>query len=104
MYEVRTTEEFDDWMDNINDKTTVLRISARLDRVEQGNFGDTKTITSEISELRFFFGSGYRVYYTIQDTMIVILLNGGDKSSQKKDIKKAKTILDTLLGEDNNEK
>jgi len=104
MYEVRTTEEFDDWMDNINDKTTILRISARLDRVEQGNFGDTKTITSEISELRFFFGSGYRVYYTIQDTMIVILLNGGDKSSQKKDIKKAKTILDTLLGEDNDEK
>ena len=104
MYEVRTTEEFDDWMDNINDKTTILRISARLDRVEQGNFGDTKTITNEISELRFFFGSGYRIYYTIQDTMIVILLNGGDKSSQKKDIKKAKAILDTLLGEDNDEK
>jgi len=104
MYEVRTTEEFDDWMDNINDKTTILRISARLDRVEQGNFGDTKTITNEISELRFFFGSGYRIYYTIQDTMIVILLNGGDKSSQKKDIKKAKAILDTLLGEENNEK
>jgi len=54
MYEVRTTEEFDDWMDNINDKTSVLRISARLDRVEQGNFGDTKTITNEIPELRFF--------------------------------------------------
>jgi putative addiction module killer protein len=103
MYEVRTTEEFDNWLDNLKDKTTVLRISARIDRVEQGNFGDTKTITSKISELRFFFGSGYRVYYTIQGTTVVFLLNGGNKSSQKKDIKKATSILDTLSGEDNDE-
>jgi len=104
MYEVRTTEEFDDWLDNLKDKTTVLRLSARIDRVEQGNFGDTKTITSEISELRFFFGSGYRVYYTIQGTTIVFLLNGGDKSSQNKDIKKATSILESLLREDYYEK
>jgi putative addiction module killer protein len=78
-YEVRTTQEFDDWLDNLRNRTAVLRISTRIDRIEQGNFGDTKVITEEISELRFFFGSGYRIYYTIQEKMIIILINGGDK-------------------------
>jgi putative addiction module killer protein len=103
MYEVRTTQEFDDWLDNLRNRTAVLRISTRIDRVEQGNFGDTKVITEEISELRFFFGSGYRIYYTIQEKMIIILINGGDKSSQKKDIKKAKDILDQISGESDEE-
>jgi len=99
MYEVRTTEEFDDWLDNLRNRTAVLRISARIDRIEQGNFGDNKLITKEISELRFFFGSGYRIYYTVQEKTIVLLLNGGDKSSQKKDIKKAKALFDEISGE-----
>ena len=99
MYEVRTTQEFDDWLDNLRNKTAVLRISARIDRIEQGNFGDRKSITEEISELRFFFGSGYRIYYTIQGKIVVLLLNGGDKASQKKDIKKAKALFDEILGE-----
>jgi putative addiction module killer protein len=101
MYEVRTTQEFDDWLDNLRNRTAVLRISTRIDRIEQGNFGDTKVITEEISELRFFFGSGYRIYYTIQEKMIIILINGGDKSSQKKDIKKAKALFDEISGENN---
>jgi putative addiction module killer protein len=99
--EVRTTQEFDDWLDNLRNRTAVLRISTRIDRIEQGNFGDTKVITEEISELRFFFGSGYRIYYTIQEKMIIILINGGDKSSQKKDIKKAKALFDEISGENN---
>ena len=103
MYEVRTTQEFDDWLDNLRNRTAVLRIAARIDRVEQGNFGDTKLITNEISELRFFFGSGYRVYYTIKEKVIILLLNGGDKSSQKKDIKLAKNILDQISGENDEE-
>ena len=103
MYEVRTTQEFDDWLDNLRNRTAVLRIAARIDRVEQGNFGDTKSITNEISELRFFFGSGYRVYYTIKEKVIILLLNGGDKSSQKKDIKLAKNILDQISGENDEE-
>jgi len=101
MYEVRTTEEFDDWLDNLRDRTAVLRISARIDRVEQGNFGDTKSVTQEISELRFFFGSGYRIYYIIKEKTVVLLLNGGDKSSQKKDIKKAKAIYVEISGDEN---
>ena len=103
MYEVRTTQEFDDWLDNLRNRTAVLRIAARIDRVEQGNLGDTKSITNEISELRFFFGSGYRVYYTIKEKVIILLLNGGDKSSQKKDIKLAKNILDQISGENDEE-
>ena len=99
MYEVRTTQEFDDWLDNLRNRTAILRISARIDRIEQGNFGDTKSITKEISELRFFFGSGYRIYYIIQEKIVVLLINGGNKASQKKDIKKAKILFDEISGE-----
>jgi len=101
MYEVRTTEEFDDWLDNLRDRTAVLRISARIDRIEQGNFGDTKPITKEISEFRFFFGNGYRIYYTVKENIVVLLLNGGNKSSQKRDIKKAKMIYAEISGDRN---
>lgn len=104
MYEVRTTQAFDDWLDNLKNRTAVLRIAARIDRIEQGNFGDTKSITDEISELRFFFGSGYRIYYILEEKTVVLLLNGGDKSSQRKDIKKAQAILEQISGEDNENK
>jgi len=103
MYEVRTTSEFDNWLDNLKNRTAVLRISARIDRIQQGNLGDVKAITDQISELRFFFGSGYRIYYIIEDKQIILLLNGGDKSHQKKDIKKAKAIVAAYLqGNQNN--
>jgi len=70
---------------------------ARLDRVSQGNFGDVKSVDDSISELRFFIGPGYRIYYTILDeNTIVLLLNGGDKSTQKKDIDNAKEIISQL--------
>lgn len=62
-------------------------------RLEQGNFGDFKKIDDEISEIRFLFGSGYRIYFTQINNTIVLLINGGDKSSQAKDIKKAKELL-----------
>lgn len=61
-----------------------------------GNFGDCKSIDKQISELRFFLGAGYRIYYTIKGDEIILLLNGGDKSSQAKDIKQAKDILKEL--------
>ena len=69
---------------------------ARLDRVAHGNFGDVKEIDSSINEMRFFFGSGYRIYYVIRGNTIVLLLNGGDKKSQKKDIEKAKELYKAL--------
>lgn len=72
---------------------------ARLDCVSEGNFGYMKNIDSSISELRFFFGSDYRIYCRIIDeNTIVLLLNGGDKSTQKKDIENTKQLLDEIEG------
>lgn len=68
-------------------------MQSRLTRLLENNFGDCKKIDNEISELRMKFGSGYRIYYTEVDNVIVLLINGGDKSTQTKDIEKAKLIL-----------
>lgn len=83
---------FIEWIDSL-DKTTKARVQSRLTRLLENNFGDHKKIDNEISELRLKFGSGYRIYYTEIDNMIVLLINGGDKSTQTKDIEKAKSIL-----------
>ena len=76
-------------MDSLRDKVMAARINARLTRVEQGNFGDAKSVGSGVMELRLAFGSGYRVYYGLDGEKLVVLLVGGDKSSQDKDIKLA---------------
>jgi putative addiction module killer protein len=95
-YEIETTETFDEWLDSIKDIKHRARILKRFDYVEMGNFGDHKPVGSNLFELRFFFGSGFRVYYTIKGNIVVFIINGGDKDSQKKDIKKAKAILSEL--------
>lgn len=74
----------------------IVRIYKRLERLQEGNYGDFKIIDEEISELRFTFGSGYRIYFTEQDEIIVLLLCAGDKSTQSKDIQKAKMYLKEL--------
>ena len=96
LYEIRTTPEFDKWLKKLKDSSAKIRILARLDRVAHGDFGDIKEIDNSITEMRFFFGAGYRIYYVIRDNTIVLLLNGGDKDSQKKDIEKAKELLKRL--------
>jgi putative addiction module killer protein len=65
------------------------RIAKRIDRIADGNFGDAKSVVGGISELRFTFGPGYRVYYTMRGSVVVILLCGGDKGSQSRDIERA---------------
>ena len=86
---------FDIWLNNL-DNSTKARIIKRLEMVAEGNYGDFKKIDSDISELRFKFGAGYRIYYTEVENIIIILLYGGDKSTQSKDIKKAKVYLQDL--------
>lgn len=81
-----------EWLSSL-DKQIKVRIQSRLTRLLENNFGDYKKIDNEISELRSKFGSGYRIYYTEIDNVIVLLINGGDKSTQSKDIKKAKLLL-----------
>ncbi len=93
-YTIRTTKQLDKWFYKLP-KFDRLRIAHRFERIEEGNFGDHKWV-KDIGELRFFFGGGYRVYYTIRGNEIVLLLCGGDKSSQSNDIKKAIEILSTI--------
>ena len=95
-YELHSTRRFDKWFSKIKDAIIKRRILARLARVENGNFGDFKQIHANLFELRFFFGSGLRIYYTIRDNRIILLLVGGDKSSQQSDIQKAKNLLNEM--------
>ena len=83
MLEVRRTAEFLDWLTALRD----VQARARM-----GNFDDTKPVGEGVSELRFTFGPGYRVYYTRQGDIVVILLCGGDKGSQERDIERAKAL------------
>lgn len=80
---------FVEWLESLKDKKIRFRIKERLDRVILGNLGDHKPIGKGVSELRFNFGSGYRIYYGEDEDTIILLLSGGDKSTQSKDIKKA---------------
>lgn len=81
---------FAEWLRGIPDKTTRARIRTRLSQVRLGNFGDTQGVGEGVHELRLDFGPGYRVYYGLVDETIVLLLGGGDKQSQRRDIREAK--------------
>jgi len=95
-YELRSTAYFDKWLAKIKDRKTHARIVRRIDKLTIGSFGDCKTISNNLFELRMFFGPGYRAYYTIRGREIIFLLAGGDKSSQAKDIDKAANLLKHL--------
>jgi len=86
---VYTTETFDGWFIGLRDKQAVRRIQTRIDRAEEGNFGDCEPVGEGVSEMRIHYGPGYRVYFAQRGLEIVILLAGGDKSTQSKDIKTA---------------
>lgn len=86
-------EPFTDWLKSFKDKTLKYRIITRIDRLETGSLGDYKAISNGVNELRLKFGSGYRVYFTIVGKQLIILLCGGDKTSQASDIRKAKQYL-----------
>jgi putative addiction module killer protein len=90
-------EPFTDWLYELDDIMGRKRILTRISRLQQGNYGDCKPVGEGVSELRMFFGSGYRVYFGEQDNNIVILLHGGDKGSQSKDIEQAKNYWKEYL-------
>ncbi len=81
---------FIEWLESIRNLNTQARIQARLERLEDGNFGDCQPVGEGVSELRLHFGAGYRIYFGQVDNTIVLLLCGGDKSSQTQDIRQAK--------------
>jgi putative addiction module killer protein len=93
---IHTTETFDAWFARLRDKQAARRIQVRIDRTEEGNFGDCEPVGEGVSEMRIHYGPGYRVYFTQRGLEIVVLLAGGDKSTQGKDIKTALTLARQL--------
>ena len=89
MNTIYTTDVFDRWFAALRDQQAVRRIQARIDRAEDGNFGDVQAIGEGVSEMRIHCGPGYRVYLTKRGLEIVVLLAGGDNSTQSRDIKQA---------------
>ena len=92
MRTIYTTATFDEWLDGLWDKQAARRIQARIDRTEEGNFGDHKSVGEGVSEMRIHHGPGFRLYFTIRGLEIVILLAGGDKSTQAQDIQNAQKL------------
>lgn len=92
MIETRQTTEFADWLANLRDRMARGRIAKRIILLEGGHFGDVKSVGGKVSELRIDHGPGYRLYFTWRDEALVLLLIGGDKGSQRRDIAKAKEL------------
>ncbi len=88
-YTIEETQAFHDWMHNLRDLVVRARIRQRLIRLQKGNFGDYKSVGEGVFELRFTFGAGYRIYFIQQGHELIIVLAGGDKSTQTRDIQKA---------------
>ena len=85
----QSTKEFDDWLAGLRDRIAKARIFHRIDAATLGNFGDCEPVGEGVSEMKIHVGPGYRIYYTRIETVVYMLLAGGDKSTQKKDIKRA---------------
>lgn len=89
MFSVRQTELFVAWLDALQDRRAQVRIAARIRQVEAGNLGDWKPVAGDVSELRVPCGPGYRLYFTRRARVVIVLLAGGDKTSQARDIRRA---------------
>jgi putative addiction module killer protein len=96
MFDVRQTEEFSWWFAGLRDATAKARILARIRRLSLGNPGDVKAVGAGVSELRIDYGPGYRVYYVRSGSKIVVLICGGNKSTQDEDIRRAKNLAQEL--------
>ena len=98
MFKVLQTATFRRWLHGLKDDRAVARIVSRLRRAAQGGLGDIRSIGDGVSEMRVHYGPGYRLYFTRRDSNIVILLCGGDKGSQRRDVSRAKQIAAELEG------
>ena len=96
MLEVRQTSAYSEWFADLRDRTAKVRIDIRIRRLSLGNPGDVKPVGEGVSELRVDHGPGYRVYFIQKADVYIVLLAGGDKSSQEKDIRNAKALVREL--------
>ncbi len=92
MFELRQTLEFAEWLAGLRDRVAVSRIATRLDRMRLGNLGDVEAVGEGVSEARIHYGPGYRLYFIIRGKTLIILLTGGDKATQARDIERAKIL------------
>ena len=92
MYTILRSLTFDRWLGRLRDRQAVNRIVARLLAAEDGHFGDVRPVGGGVSEMRIQYGPGYRIYFIMQDTELIVLLCGGDKDSQRRDIERAKRM------------
>jgi putative addiction module killer protein len=96
MMRVETTQVYLDWINSLNDRAGRARIQVRVDRLVHGNPGQHRVLTNGVCELKIDFGPGYRVYYTQRGGVVIVLLAGGDKSSQQSDIQTAISLAKGL--------
>ena len=96
MYEINRTDAFEAWLSTIRDPLTRGRLLTRLRRVSLGNLGDVAPISEGISEMREHFGAGWRMYYIQHGDVVIVMLGGGDKSTQQQDIDRAIKLSKTL--------
>ena len=92
MYEVQKTDDFDSWLSALGDQKAIAKVVSRIERLGTGNPGDVSPVGDGIGEMRIDYGPGYRVYYKRTGKIIMLILCGGDKSTQDKDIKRAKEL------------
>ena len=93
---LRQTETFSRWFSSLKDRSGRVRILSRLDRIAMGNIGDVKAVGEGISEIRISTGPGYRLYFVRREKTVILLLCGGNKSTQDRDIARAKDLAKTL--------
>lgn len=96
MFEVKILPEFDSWLNSLKDGMTKRRLAARLRKAELGNLGDVAPVGDGVSEMREHFGAGWRMYFVQRGSVVIVMLGGGDKSTQKADIKAAQKLAKTL--------
>ncbi len=96
MYTIKQTPEFKDWLADVKDSMTRRRLATRLRKAELGNMGDVKPVGEGVFEMREFFGPGWRLYYVQRGGLLIVMLGGGDKSSQAADIAKAIALATTI--------
>ena len=96
MYIIKRTSEFDAWLSGLKDNVTRIRLARRLDRAQRGNLGDVKPVGKGIVEMREHFGAGWRMYFIQRGDVLIVMLGGGDKSSQARDIATARKLATHL--------
>src|SRR5690606_34618543 len=96
MFTIKQTPEFEQWISGLKDGMTRIRLAKRLDKAQRGNLGDVESVGEGVSEMREHFGPGWRMYYAQRGGVLIVMLGGGDKSTQRADIKQAIALAKTL--------